>query len=100
MFFIANKKEYGNRFYYLKSERQKLLLKSLLASCFFEFDYKCFFQKIFVNFNKKSSISFYRNRCLANNWSRCVFRKFKMSRHQSKAFASFGLITGLRKSSF
>lgn len=97
---MFNKKEYKNRFLYNKVEIRKLILKSLLANFSLEEEIKYFLQKHFVSFTKHSSITFYRNRCLINNWARSVFRKFKMSRHQIKAFSSFGLISGLRKSSF
>lgn len=95
-----NKKEYRNRLFYKKAEIKKILYKSLLANAFLNKNFKIYWFKIFIRFNKKQSISFYRNFCLVNNWARSVFRKFKMSRHQAKFFASFGLISGLRKASF
>ena len=98
--FCYNYKENINRKLYITFELKKLVLKSLLASVFLNRNKKLFFQKKFSKFSKRNSISFFRNFCLITNWARSVFRKFKMSRHQSKLFASFGLICGLRKSSF
>lgn len=98
--FCYNLKEKKNRNFYSKFELKKLVLKSLLASVFLHKHKKFVFQKNLSCFSKKSSISFFRNFCLITNWARSVFRKFKMSRHQSKFFASFGLICGLRKASF
>lgn len=98
--FSFNKKEYYNRLIFKKIEIKKLILKTCLANKFLNKNLKFFLFKNFLNFNKYSSISYYRNYCLINNWSRSVFRDFKMSRHQAKAFSSFGLVCGLRKSSF
>jgi len=72
----------------------------LLASFYIDNDFKFYFQNFFLKFNKNFSISFYRNKCLIHDWSRSVFRMFKMSRHQSKAYASSGFFCGLRKASF
>lgn len=66
-FDFFNKKEYFNRFFFVKTENRKLVLKSLIASCFFRRNLKFFFQIKFLKFNKFTSISFYKNRCLVNN---------------------------------
>ena len=99
-YLIFNKKEYKNRFFFIKYELKKLALKALLSSFFFKRKKKYYWQKRYFFFGKKYSLTYYRNRCLINNWSRSVFRMFKMSRHQSKAFSSFGFVCGLRKASF
>lgn len=81
-------------------ELRKKLLKSLLASSFFEFSDKTYFFKLFQRYNLHSSISFQRGSCIFTGRAKSVFRMFKLYRHQAKAFASNGLIVGLRKSSF
>lgn len=81
-------------------ELRKKLLKSLLASSFFDFSDKVFFFRLFQRYNLQSSISFQKTSCLFTGRSKSVFRMFKLYRHQAKAFASNGLIGGLRKSSF
>jgi ribosomal protein S14 len=81
-------------------------LKKNCAKAILHSKYKCFKS---INFyrsisktllNKKSSISFFRRSCLITGNCRSVSRKFKMVRHFCKHYASYGLISGLRKSSF
>lgn len=55
---------------------------------------------MFYIFSKNSSISKYKSSCLFSHYGRVVFRKFKLSRHFSKRFASHGFLLGFRKSSF
>lgn len=95
----VEKEQYFRQFFF-KKELQKTILKSAMANGFLAWDIKFYFFFKFFKFRKLSSIAFYRNKCLINDWSRSVFRRFKMSRHQCKFFASFGFICGLRKSSF
>jgi ribosomal protein S14 len=83
-----------------KVELRKKILKSLLSSTFFDFSDKIFFFRLFQRYNFQSSISFQRTSCLFTGRAKSVFRMFKLYRHQAKAFASNGLIGGLRKSSF
>jgi ribosomal protein S14 len=51
-------------------------------------------------FLKQASTSFFRRSCLFLGTCRSVFRFFKMSRYTCKHYASYGFLTGLRKSSF
>lgn len=95
-----NIKEYNNRLLYSRKEIYKIIYKSILANTFVNKSIKIFCYKLFIKSSKFSSISYYRNFCIINNWSRSVFRDFKMSRHQAKAFSSTGVICGVRKSSF
>ena len=81
-------------------EVTKLALKSLIANNFFSVDSKIYFSCKFNKITKNSSISFYRNACFETALSRSSFSLFKYSRHFSKAFASYGLFCGMRKSSF
>lgn len=85
---------------FFRVELRKKLLKSLLASSFFDFSDKIYFFQLFQRYNLYSSISFQRGSCIFTGRSKSVFRMFKLYRHQAKAFASNGLIAGLRKSSF
>jgi len=93
-------KEFNSRNLYKKCWLKKLVYRAALANWYLDWDVKFYFHHQFLKFNKQSSISFYRNKCLINDWSRSIFRKFKMSRHQGKAYASLGLICGVRKASF
>lgn len=51
-------------------------------------------------YSKISSISRYRSCCGFSRFGRVVIRKFSLSRHFCKRFASNGFLTGMRKSSF
>lgn len=88
------------RKYYGKFEINKNILRSLLSSKFYPIIYKFYFSKMFYIFSKNSSISKYKSSCLFSHYGRVVFRKFKLSRHFSKRFASHGFLLGFRKSSF
>lgn len=66
----------------------------------FSFADRAFFFQRLQKYYYKCSVSFFRNSCLFTAVSRSVFRLFKLSRHRAKAQASFGLLVGLRKSSF
>lgn len=82
------------------NELNKLVLKSLLGSNDFSFKYRVFFFSILQKYSLISSISFFRRFCNINGYSKSVFRLFKMSRHNSKRYASLGSLVGMRKSSF
>jgi ribosomal protein S14 len=44
-----------------------------------------------------TSITKIRNRCIINGKSRSVYKKYRLSRHSFKFYASNGLINGVRK---
>jgi len=88
------------RILFFRSEVSKMVLRSLLSSCFFEFMDKIFFYRSFQRFSFRSSISFYRRSCLLTGHTRSVFRLFKLCRHQVKSLSSFGQVVGFRKASF
>jgi len=91
--------ERNSRLLFFKSELKKNLLKSLLVS---QYNYFCkiYFSKCLWSLGKFSSISFNRNYCVVSYKTKSVFRRFKMVRHLCKKYASFGLLVGMRKSSF
>jgi len=82
---------------YIKSEINKIVLKSLLYN---DKNLKLYFDKKFKTFSKNTSISKCRTNCLFLKNSRSIFKKFKMSRHIAKKCASHGFLTGFKKSSF
>lgn len=96
---IGKDKKYRKYFY--NYEINKLILKSLLYNNInYPFLFKIYFDFKFKKFTFKSSISKARTSCMFLGNSRSVFRRFKMSRHLCKKYASFGFLVGLKKSSF
>lgn len=95
-------KDKGNRKLFKKLEIKKLVLKSLLFNTHKDagIKKKLYYDKKFKNFNTKGSISRCRTSCMFLGNTRSVFRRFKLSRHAAKKYASHGFIPGLRKSSF
>lgn len=81
-------------------ELNKLILKSLLYNDSLAFYKKFYYIKLFYFFNTKLSLSKFRNFSVLSGYPRSIFRFFKLSRHECKNNASFGFLTGLRKSSF
>lgn len=93
-------KDKKNRKLFFKFEIKKLILKSLLYNIEYPFFYKLYFDNNFKKFSFKSSISKNRKYCMFLGNSRCIFQRFKLSRHSCKKYASHGFISGLKKSSF
>lgn len=83
-------------------ELKKNVSKMLLSGCYDKFKSLKF--NIYLGrhkyFNKFSSVSFFRRSCIYSGICRSVLRKFKMNRYNVKFYASYGLLNGLRKSSF
>lgn len=104
MTFLRNirwpQKDVKKRKFYKKFEIKKIVLKSLINNTQFNFNYKMYFSKIFYNITLDSSISRYRTYCMLRFNSKVIFKFFKLSRHSMKYCASYGLLTGFRKSSF
>lgn len=95
---IKKDKKYRKEFF--KFEIKKLIIKSILFNNKHFFFDKIYYDNIFKKFSHNSSISRSRTNCMFLGNSRSIFQKFKMSRHICKKFASHGLLTGLKKSSF
>jgi hypothetical protein len=88
------------RLTYKKCELRKLILKTLLYSTEYNYNYKIYFVKKFYSFSKNSSISIYRTYGMFSYIGKSVFKRFKLNRHAAKYNASLGFLVGLRKSSF
>lgn len=85
---------------YKRIEINKIVLKSLIQSEFITLNERIYFSKVFYSYTKKASLSSFRKSCAWSGNSSKVFKKFKLSRYFLKTFASNGLVTGFRKSSF
>ena len=82
-------------------ELKKNCVKALLNNKYKEFKSLNFFRLVSKTVLKKStSVSFFRRSCLMTGNCRSVSRRFKMVRHFCKSYASYGLLSGLRKASF
>jgi len=93
------KKDTVARLKFRRIELNKLILKSLIAYSVVP-EEKIYYRRLLNRFPIKSSISHYRNGCYNSGSGRSVFRLFKMNRHECKSLSSYGLLAGMRKSSF
>lgn len=85
---------------YVKSELFKLLEKSIMSNENIDLKEKL---SVYINFFKHvktGSLSYYRRYSVLNFNGRAVLRHFKLHRLLCKKWASAGMLTGLRKSSF
>ena len=101
MFFRKWKKDHTSQvkgFYNL--EFSKKILKFLLNSNFFTNYERIYIYNLLIRVPSKFSISFVRKFCVLGGYPKSILRKFKLSRHQYKKIASYGYLSGLRKSSF
>ena len=93
-------KNIKNGIVFERTELNKMVLKSLMRDLNFSTKDRIYFSRLFNNFNFFSSGSLLRRHCILTGYPKSVFRFFKLSRHQCKKYASFGFLTGMRKSSF
>ena len=105
MLYIRSKKSWWNKHIIVKNnfckfEVNKIILRSLIRSQAYDIKYKLYFSKLFYLYSRTSSISRYRTSCGFSRFGRAIIRKFSLSRHFCKQFASDGSLMGMRKSSF
>ena len=89
-----------NPFRFSLNELNKIIIKSLLSSSDFFFANRLYFFYLLQRYSKENSFSIFRRFCSINGYSKSIFKLFKMSRHNSRKYASLGLLSGMRKSSF
>ena len=87
------------RLKYRRIEINKEILKGLIAHSK-KLEEKIYYTRLLQKFPAKLSISYYRNGCYNSGSGRSVFRLFRMNRHECKSMSSYGLLAGMRKSSF
>lgn len=83
-----------------RAEIKKLVLKNLLKDPYFSDIERFYFGYKLSSFSKKHSFTNFRRSCVISNYPRSFVRRFKLSRHTAKYYASKGLLIGMRKSSF
>jgi ribosomal protein S14 len=98
MNWIINNKKW--RILFKKNEIKKLILKSLLYNKDYLFKFKLYYDKVYKKFKYCTSIAKLQTFCLILKNKKSIFRKFKLSRHTIKKYASNGYIIGLKKASF
>jgi len=85
-----------------RKELKKNIIKYFLSNQYNKFQSNKIIKFIYRNkfYYKYMSLSFFRRNCLLSGNGKSIFRFFKLSRYLCKHYASNGIITGLRKSSF
>lgn len=81
-------------------EPYRFILKSLLSSSVYSRKSKIYYSSLFHAFTKFNSITRCSSICILSASTNVIFRKFKLCRHFFKHYASEGIFSGLRKSSF
>lgn len=87
---------------FVSKELKKNIIKFFLSNNYSNFKSKKIINLIYKNlyFYKYASASFFKRSCLVTGNCKSVFCFFKLSRYTIRAFASKGIIIGLRKASF
>ena len=102
------RKDIIRRKYYFKFEQIRLILKflklnkfRLISNNFIRFiDPLQNLFNIQINFSNSLKLSTIRNKCIITGRSRSVYKDFRLSRMQLRHLASFGLLMGIKKSSW
>jgi ribosomal protein S14 len=82
------------------AELRRLLLKYIINSEYFDFQYKQLAQKLLNKFTRDSSSVRIKNRCVFTGRAKGVFSKFRVSRILFKTLSLAGYLPGIRKSSW
>lgn len=93
---FLNYKDLKIRKFYNKNELNRSLLKMLICDLRNRFNVRFFLKNGL--FNRKNRYNHrYHNRCRITGKPRFVFNYFNLNRSTLKNYASFGLVSGLRK---
>lgn len=101
------RKDILKRKYFFKNEKFKILekyLKLVKYNYFFlnnyclhdNYNYYFLIQNNFKNFNYSNL----RSKCLLTGRSRSIYKDFRLSRMQLRSLGSFGILNGVKKSSW
>jgi small subunit ribosomal protein S14 len=93
-------KDNKKRLIVAKYEKKKLLLKSIQNNTNLSFKVRWIIGLELSSLPKNSSMTRLHRRCLLTSRSRSNFRKFSISRIMLRDLAGFGLIPGIKKSSW
>jgi ribosomal protein S14 len=84
---------------YKKFELKRYFLKALLSNEFLEAEIRVKAQNTLETLNPKATTKI-KNRCIETDRSRAVYRTFKVARSRLHHLAGFGLLPGVRRSSW
>lgn len=96
-YLVAKDKSLRKRF--LSSERKRFVLKAISLNCFLPWDVRVFATIKLARMRFSSSVRM-RNRCISTGRARSVSRAVRLTRMKFRQLASFGLLYGIKKSSW
>jgi len=94
------RKDIIKRNLFSKFEYKKRILKFMQQNMKLKNQERFGYSKALTQLPKNSSITRIRNRCIITGRSRSVYRDFRLTRMQLRSLAGFGLLMGVRKSSW
>jgi len=102
-YYIVNKDK-NRRNLYTKLESSYKLIKVLQQTTQLQINLTSYYSVILKSLNKLSSknasISRIKRRCILTGRAKSVYKDFGLSRMQLRKLASFGLLSGVKKSSW
>ncbi len=93
-------KDKNRRNFYLKTEKNKLILKYFLNNLNINKNIREKAYSELLNWSSNASITKIHNRCIITNRGRGIYKKFKISRLFFKKNALEGNLNGIRKASW
>jgi small subunit ribosomal protein S14 len=93
-------KDKKKRIAYARLEKKYLIMKLIQKSLFIFNDLKYFSNGKLEKCMQYGSFTKVKNRCIISNRSKSVYRKFGISRIKFRELASYGVLFGVRKSSW
>ena len=94
------KKDIKRRKLFFKYEKKKRLYKFLQQNSSLNSNIRLHYSRQLTLLPKNSSNTRIRNRCIITGRARSVYRDFQLTRMQLRNLASFGLLMGVKKSSW
>lgn len=94
------RKDIKRRKLFLKYERIRRLYKFIQQNSRLKRSQRFHYSRALTFLPKDSSISRIRNRCLLTGRARSVYSDFQLTRMKLRELASFGLLMGIKKSSW
>lgn len=94
-------KDIKNRKLFKKYEKERRFYKIMQQNFYLQDKMRLHFSlKNSFSLHRNSSISRVENKCILTGRSRSIYRDFRLSRMQLRHLASFGLLMGVKKSSW
>ena len=93
-------KDLVRRRFFRTIEKKRSFFKFMQQNLSLSFKSRKRYSEILHFYPVNSSISRIRNRCVLTGRGRSIYRDFRLSRMQLRHMASFGLLMGVKKSSW